>query len=63
MPKVSDKDKILSGTATTESLGSTSSAGLTEGLMGTSPLLPNYGETSKSNKTDKSSVKQVEELT
>ena len=58
MGKTSDKDKISSGPSTTESLGISSAAGLTEGLIGTSPLLPNYGESTKTSTSAKNSTEK-----
>ncbi|MCT8975457.1 hypothetical protein N4T77_02485 [Clostridium sp. CX1] len=40
--KTSKDDMILSSPSITESLGNTTSAGLTDGLTGDKPLLPNY---------------------
>lgn len=56
MPEISKKDKLSSGPATTESLGISSSAGLTEGLIGTSPLFPNYDDSTEINKSDSKKV-------
>ena len=60
MPEISKKDKLSAGPATTESLGISSSAGLTEGLMGTEPLFPNYDDTTKVNKSGKNALDKKE---
>lgn len=58
MPHDDKRDKILSTSSTTGSLGTTSSAGLTEGLMGTSPLLSNYDDDSEFNVPDENLIKE-----
>lgn len=56
MPESSKRDKLSAGPTTTESLGISSSAGLTEGLMGTAPLFPNYDDTTEITKSDSKKV-------
>lgn len=56
MSKISKRDKLSSGPVTTESLGTSSAAGLTEGIMGTAPLFPNYDDTAKVNKSNKDAL-------
>lgn len=51
--KTSKDDMILSSPTITESLGNTTSAGLTDGLTGDKPRFPNYSDSQGSSNPDR----------
>ena len=57
--KISKDDMILSSPAVTESLGTTTSAGLTDGLTGDKPLFSYYGDSEDSDKETKVKTKKL----
>lgn len=55
--KVSKDDMILSSPTVTESLGTTTSAGLTDGLTGDKPLFSYYNDPKESHRENKVKAK------